>query len=128
MAKTVIIGGVAAGASAATRLRRLDEQMEIVLLERGDYIQNSFSQISKKFFPVGFPIFQRRKPFLLSEDPAEIHGVIISDDLRDLADRPVCGLEKNLRISHAHVQHKFHGRDADDSAEAFVEPARAHIS
>lgn len=36
--KTVIIGGVAAGASAAARLRRLDESMEIVLLERGDYI------------------------------------------------------------------------------------------
>ncbi|MDO4803331.1 MAG: FAD-dependent oxidoreductase [Lachnospiraceae bacterium] len=38
MAKTIIIGGVAGGATAATRLRRLDEQMEIVLLERGDYI------------------------------------------------------------------------------------------
>lgn len=36
--KTVIIGGVAAGASAAARLRRLDESMEIVLLERGAYI------------------------------------------------------------------------------------------
>ncbi|MDO4575596.1 MAG: FAD-dependent oxidoreductase [Planctomycetia bacterium] len=36
--KTVIIGGVAAGASAAARLRRLDESAEIVLLERGQYI------------------------------------------------------------------------------------------
>lgn len=36
--KTVIIGGVAGGATAATRLRRLDENMEIVLLERGQYI------------------------------------------------------------------------------------------
>ena len=36
--KTLIIGGVAAGASAAARLRRLDESMEIVLLERGRYI------------------------------------------------------------------------------------------
>lgn len=36
--KTVIIGGVAGGATAATRLRRLDEQMEIVVLERGSYI------------------------------------------------------------------------------------------
>lgn len=36
--KTVIIGGVAAGAGAAARLRRLDENMEIVVLERGDYI------------------------------------------------------------------------------------------
>ena len=36
--KTVIIGGVAAGASCAARLRRLDEKAEIVLLERGRYI------------------------------------------------------------------------------------------
>lgn len=33
--KTVIIGGVAGGASAAARLRRLDEKAEIILLERG---------------------------------------------------------------------------------------------
>lgn len=36
--KTVIVGGVAGGASCAARLRRLDEEREIVLLERGDYI------------------------------------------------------------------------------------------
>lgn len=36
--KTIIIGGVAGGATTAARLRRLDEQMEIVILERGDYI------------------------------------------------------------------------------------------
>ena len=34
----VIVGGVAAGASAAARLRRLDEQAEIVLLEKGSSI------------------------------------------------------------------------------------------
>lgn len=36
--KIVIIGGVAAGAGAAARLRRLDEKAEIILLERGKYI------------------------------------------------------------------------------------------
>ncbi len=36
--KTIIIGGVAGGASTAARLRRLDSEREIVLLERGDYI------------------------------------------------------------------------------------------
>ena len=36
--KTVIIGGVAGGASAAARLRRLDEEAEIVMLERGGYV------------------------------------------------------------------------------------------
>ena len=36
--KTVIIGGIAGGATAATRLRRRDESMEIVILEKGEYI------------------------------------------------------------------------------------------
>ncbi len=36
--KIVIIGGVAGGASAAARLRRLDERAEIVVLERTGYI------------------------------------------------------------------------------------------
>ncbi len=35
--KTLIVGGVAGGASAAARLRRLSEDMEIVLVERGRY-------------------------------------------------------------------------------------------
>lgn len=36
--KIVIIGGVAGGATAATRLRRLSEEDEIVLFEKGPYI------------------------------------------------------------------------------------------
>ena len=36
--KVLIIGGVAGGASCAARLRRLDEEAEIVILERGEYI------------------------------------------------------------------------------------------
>lgn len=36
--KTLIIGGVAGGASAAARLRRLDENCEITILERGEYV------------------------------------------------------------------------------------------
>ena len=34
MKKIVIVGGVAAGASAAARLRRLDEEVEIVEIGR----------------------------------------------------------------------------------------------
>ena len=36
--KTVIVGGVAAGASTGARLRRLDESAEIVILERDHYV------------------------------------------------------------------------------------------
>lgn len=38
MEKIVIIGGVAGGAGAAARLRRLNKDAEIILLERGKYI------------------------------------------------------------------------------------------
>ena len=36
--KIIIIGGVAGGATAAARLRRLDEKAEIIILERGEYM------------------------------------------------------------------------------------------
>ncbi|MEG2465742.1 MAG: FAD-dependent oxidoreductase [Kiritimatiellia bacterium] len=36
--KVIIVGGVAAGASAAARLRRLNERAEIILVEAGAYI------------------------------------------------------------------------------------------
>lgn len=36
--KIVIIGGVAGGASAAARLRRLNEQAKIIVVERGPYV------------------------------------------------------------------------------------------
>jgi NADPH-dependent 2,4-dienoyl-CoA reductase/sulfur reductase-like enzyme/rhodanese-related sulfurtransferase len=36
--KVIIVGGVAGGASCAARLRRLDEQAEILLVEKGPYV------------------------------------------------------------------------------------------
>ena len=36
--KVIIIGGVAGGASCAARLRRLDENAEIIMVERGPYV------------------------------------------------------------------------------------------
>jgi len=36
--KTIIIGGVAGGASCAARLRRLDEKAEIIMVEKGPYV------------------------------------------------------------------------------------------
>ena len=36
--KVVIVGGVAGGASAAARLRRLDEQAEIIVFERTGFV------------------------------------------------------------------------------------------
>lgn len=65
--KTVIIGGVAGGASAAARLRRLDEHAEIILFERGGYI--SFANCGLPYY-IGGVIAEREK--LLLQTPASM--------------------------------------------------------
>lgn len=56
--KVVIIGGVAGGATAAARLRRLDEKAEIVVLERGGYV--SYANCGLPYY-IGGVITERRK-------------------------------------------------------------------
>lgn len=65
--KTIIIGGVAAGMSAATRLRRLDEDAQIVVLERGRYV--SFANCGLPYH-VGGVIEDRQS--LLLQTPASL--------------------------------------------------------
>ena len=38
MKRVIVIGGVAGGASAAARLRRLKEDYEIIMLDKGPYV------------------------------------------------------------------------------------------
>ncbi|ARK20492.1 FAD-dependent oxidoreductase [Sporosarcina ureae] len=49
--KFVIIGGVAGGASTAARIRRMDEQAEIIMFEKGPHV--SFSNCSLPFYLSG---------------------------------------------------------------------------
>ena len=59
--KTVIVGGVAGGMSAATRLRRLDEHAEIVVIERGQYV--SYANCGLPYFVGG--VIEDRDSLLL---------------------------------------------------------------
>ena len=59
--KVLIVGGVAAGASAAARLRRLKEDIDIVIFERGEYI--SFANCGLPYY-VG-EVIQDREALLL---------------------------------------------------------------
>lgn len=54
--KVVIVGGVAGGMSAATRLRRLNESAEIIILEKGPYV--SFANCGLPYY-VGGEISER---------------------------------------------------------------------
>ena len=48
MTRVIIIGGVAGGASAAARLRRLKEEIEIIILDKGPYV--SFANCGLPYF------------------------------------------------------------------------------
>ena len=65
--KTVIVGGVAGGMSAATRLRRLDESAEIVVFERSGHV--SFANCGLPYY-VGGVITDRQS--LLLQTPASL--------------------------------------------------------
>lgn len=56
--KVLIVGGVAGGASAAARLRRLDENAEIIMFEKGEYI--SFANCGLPYY-IGETIKDRQK-------------------------------------------------------------------
>ncbi|WP_449560087.1 FAD-dependent oxidoreductase [Listeria fleischmannii] len=51
MKKIIIVGGVAGGMSAATRLRRLNEEAEIIVLEKGPFV--SFANCGLPYYVSG---------------------------------------------------------------------------
>lgn len=65
--KVLIVGGVAGGASAAVRLRRLSEDMDIILFERDEYI--SFANCGLPYY-IGNSIKERDN--LLVQTPASM--------------------------------------------------------
>ena len=67
--KVLIVGGVAGGASAAARLRRLDESAEIIMFERDEYI--SFANCGLPYY-IGETIKERDK--LLVQTPESMKG------------------------------------------------------
>jgi NADPH-dependent 2,4-dienoyl-CoA reductase/sulfur reductase-like enzyme/rhodanese-related sulfurtransferase len=63
--RVLIVGGVAGGASAAARLRRLDESAEIVLFDRGPYV--SFANCGLPYY-VGNVISDESKLLVASRE------------------------------------------------------------
>lgn len=59
--KILIVGGVAGGATVAARLRRLDEQAEVILFERGKYV--SYANCGLPYY-IGGTIADRSKLFV----------------------------------------------------------------
>ena len=63
--KLLIIGGVAGGATAAARARRLDEHAEIILFERGEHI--SFANCGLPYY-IGEVIREREDLFVTTPE------------------------------------------------------------
>ena len=69
MKKIVVIGGVAGGMSAATRLRRLDADAEIIVLEKSGYV--SYANCGLPYYVGG--VIEEEKDLLL-QTPASLHA------------------------------------------------------
>ena len=72
--RIVIVGGVAGGMSCAARARRLDEQAEIIVLDRGDHV--SFANCGLPYF-VGGEITEEAA--LLVQTPASLKASLNLD-------------------------------------------------
>lgn len=93
MKKILIVGGVAGGASTATRLRRLDENSEIIIFEKGEYV--SFANCGLPYY-IG-DVIQNRDS-LLVQTPESLK-VRFNLDVRVNSEViEVNGKEKKVRV------------------------------
>jgi NADPH-dependent 2,4-dienoyl-CoA reductase/sulfur reductase-like enzyme/peroxiredoxin family protein/rhodanese-related sulfurtransferase/TusA-related sulfurtransferase len=93
MAKYLIVGGVAAGMSAATRLKRLDETAEIVVFERGDYV--SYANCGLPYY-IGDAITERDR--LVVQGPAGFRDLFNIDVRTGNEVLAIRTAEKRIRV------------------------------
>ena len=62
--RVLIVGGVAGGAACAARLRRMDEQAEIVIFDRGSFV--SFANCGLPYFIGG--VIEKEKSLLVADE------------------------------------------------------------
>jgi NADPH-dependent 2,4-dienoyl-CoA reductase/sulfur reductase-like enzyme/peroxiredoxin family protein/rhodanese-related sulfurtransferase/TusA-related sulfurtransferase len=108
--KIVVIGGVAAGASAAARARRLDESAEIVVLEKGRHV--SFANCGLPYH-IGGTIRERES--LLLQTPESLKASL-NLDVR--VGHEVRSIDRAAR--RVHVRETDSGREYDEPYDALV--------
>jgi len=74
--KVVIVGGVAGGASCAARLRRLDENAEIVMVEKGPYV--SYANCGLPYYVGG--VIEKESSLLVASE--QMFKVMFGIDVR----------------------------------------------
>lgn len=108
--KIVVVGGVAAGASAAARARRLDESAQIVILEKGRHV--SFANCGLPYH-VGGAIKERDG--LLLQTPQSLKASL-NLDVR--VGHEVKSVDRAARL--VHVQEVESGREYDEAYDVLV--------
>lgn len=93
MKKILIVGGVAGGASTATRLRRLDETSEIIMFEKGEYI--SFANCGLPYY-IG-DVIQNRDSLIL-QTPEKIKNRFKIDVRNNSEVIAVDSINKNVSV------------------------------
>lgn len=108
--KIVVVGGVAAGASVAARARRLDEQAQIVVLERGHHV--SFANCGLPYH-VGEVIADRSR--LLLQTPESLREML---DIEVRTGNEVLAIDPAART--VHVREVDGGREYDEPYDALA--------
>jgi NADPH-dependent 2,4-dienoyl-CoA reductase/sulfur reductase-like enzyme/peroxiredoxin family protein/rhodanese-related sulfurtransferase/TusA-related sulfurtransferase len=108
--KVIIVGGVAGGATAAARLRRLDEKAEIILFERGKYI--SYANCGLPYY-IGETIKDRDK--ILIQTP-ESFNARFNIDIR--VENEVIAIDRNKK--EVTVKNHAAGKEYNESYDKLV--------
>ena len=106
--KYLIVGGVAGGATAAARLRRLDESAEIIMFERGNDV--SFANCGLPYY-VGDVITSRNRLLVQTA-----HGMHNRFNLTVRTNSEVIGVDTD----HNKVQVRANGRVYEESYDALL--------
>lgn len=102
MKRVIIVGGVAGGATAAARLRRLKEDIEIIILERGQYV--SFANCGLPYY-IGHVIKDREQLELMT--PEEFHNRFNIDVRVNHEAIAINRQEKTLKIKNLEINKEY---------------------
>ncbi|WP_313156034.1 FAD-dependent oxidoreductase [Lacrimispora sp.] len=108
--RVLIVGGVAGGASAAARIRRLDADASITIFERGEHV--SFSNCSLPYY---LSRTVEDKDYLVLMTP---EGFEDSYDIEVRINCEVCGIDRSLR--KIRIKDSVSGREYEESYDELV--------
>ncbi|EXG85222.1 NAD(FAD)-dependent dehydrogenase [Clostridium sp. ASBs410] len=108
--RVLIVGGVAGGASAAARIRRLDADASITIFERGEHV--SFSNCSLPYY---LSRTVEDKDYLVLMTP---EGFEKSYDIEVRVNSEVCGIDRTLR--KIRIKDSVSGREYEESYDELV--------